>query len=135
MHASLLGRAYTVQFSFNFEPNSNSCNSFLSQRLNFSFVVCVLMCSVWQSDGRMNFWQILIAPREGIQTDCHKFCVFFPQCTCMKTETETKPWRHIVWFGSKRWRLHRSGFGGSKCLFCTFSVSSQDAARQLDHIV
>lgn len=68
------GWVYTVRFSSNFEPNSDSCDSFFWVRQNFSFVVHLLTCSVqgvtrvairW-SDEFLTLLEILVAPREGI---------------------------------------------------------------------
>ncbi len=89
-----------MRFSSDFEPNSDSCNSFLSrakfQLCHASFVV-QCSCSVQgvnekrlaspdrQSDGRMNFWHVRNFGRSSwgyrtieakLRTDCPKRSAF-----------------------------------------------------------
>ncbi len=85
-----LSRAYTVRFSSDFEPNSDSWDSSLSraefQLCRESFAVqCTggnekrLASPDRQSDGRMNFWQA------KLRTDCPKRRAFSLTAACAET--------------------------------------------------
>lgn len=77
---------------------------FLELKTEFQLCcVCVLMCSVRQSDGRMNFLQILITPHEGIAHLRRRYklttlnSVFFPSMRLHENRNRTMATYRVVW--------------------------------------